>query len=156
MLKKVRWVSSVFIWIIQNGDPITLLSSKRRLQVVVGISLLHVTMKRNLIYLEIYNALLPPHMQRHPILTCLARKYDNLVTQIILHQKVLLISLGTLQMLLLWNWEHIPVLILGPLIITLSLSRSLSFSSTLSIPKHYYLLLYLYYLPLTFLLPLPS
>lgn len=83
------------------------------------------------------------------LLTCLARKYDNLVTQIILHQKVLLISLGTLQMLLLWNWEHIPVLILGPLIITLSLSRSLSFSSTLSIPKHYYLLPYLYYLSLS-------
>lgn len=59
------------------------------------------------------------------LLTCLARKYDNLVTQIILHQKVLLISLGTLQMLLLWNWEHIPVLILGPLIITLSLSLAL-------------------------------
>lgn len=90
------------------------------------------------------------------LLTCLARKYDNLVTQIILHQKVLLISLGTLQMLLLWNWEHIPVLILGPLIITLSLSRSLSFSSTLSIPKHYYLLPYLYYLSLSFLLPSPS
>lgn len=52
-------------------------------------------------------------------------------------------------MLLLWNWEHIPVLILGPLIITLSLSRSLSFSSTLSIPKHYYLLPYLYYLSLS-------